>query len=370
MSQSIEHFGWFVSPYSAKTRAYLNYIGQPFIDVHPTAWTIYRRVNRNVGRTIMPTVCLPDGTWLQDSSAIIDHFEALNIHQSVVPKSPMQRFASAVLEVFADEWLPMAALHYRWNRPKNARFARREFARSAFPWLPTALGSRLIRSMADKMQSYLPVLGVDEETQLAVEETARLVIAALDNRLTHSEFLLGGRPCLGDFSLYGPLWAHLYRDPASTLLFDAAPNVVRWMKTLTVGAQSNGPFDPEDTVDHSLDPVFDCALVDQWPWMQTVVSAIDDYCREHPQATRVPRALGHAGFTIRGRVGERKIATGVQWKAQRATRPYASNRATIDSWMDHLGERMMRTEPYPGMPTIKNPLVMRRFKPVLADRVD
>ena len=71
----------------------------------------------------MPTVQLPDGTWLQDSSRILDHFGAQPGFPPLMPPGPTQRLASTLLEVFDDEWLPMAALHYRWSLPENHRFA-------------------------------------------------------------------------------------------------------------------------------------------------------------------------------------------------------------------------------------------------------
>ena len=39
MSNAPTHYGWLVSPYTAKTRAYLQYSQQPFVDVEPSVWT-------------------------------------------------------------------------------------------------------------------------------------------------------------------------------------------------------------------------------------------------------------------------------------------------------------------------------------------
>ena len=50
------HYGWLVSPYSAKTRSYLRFSGLDFEDVMPSAWTLKRKVSRAVGRLIMPTI--------------------------------------------------------------------------------------------------------------------------------------------------------------------------------------------------------------------------------------------------------------------------------------------------------------------------
>jgi glutathione S-transferase len=354
-----------VSPYSAKTRSYLRYSGVVFTDIEPGAITLYRRIQPAVGRMIMPTVLLPDGSWLQDSSAIIDHFEAREDTPSIVPPGPTQRVASALLEVFADEWLPMAALHYRWNIDANAEFALTEFARSGFSWLPTALGRPLVRNMAGKMQSYLPLLGVTEATQAAVEQTVQIVLRCLEAQLQDTDFVLGDRPCLGDFALFGPLWAHLYRDPGSRFLFENAPAVTRWMERLSSQPVATGDFGGEDHIPAHLGPLFRCILTDQWAWITTLEAAINEYCEAHPEATRVPRALGEAGFQIQGIKSRRKLVTLVQWKAQRARSAYLAADGRADGWLREVLDLGSGVEVGDRITNIRHPFIMRNFKPIL-----
>lgn len=358
----IRHYSWLVSPYSAKTRAYLHYQRVAFDDVRPTVWTLYGRIQQAVGRMIMPTVELTDGTWLQDSSDIIDHFERQPGTTSVTPTAPAVALASSLLEVFGDEWLPMAALHYRWNTPDNARFALDEFADNGLPWLPRVLGRPLIRPMANRMQSYLPLLGIGPQTIPGLERTVETTIAALQATLAERPFVLGGRPSLGDFALYGPLWAHLHRDPGSTMLFDDAPDVVDWMARLGAGAEARGDF--EDTVPATLDPIFQAIVDDQLAWNRTLVAAIDRYCTENPGVHRVPRALGKAPFSIGGCTGERKLVTFVQYKAQRPRVAYEVDPAACDAWM----ARYSGTTGGELVPAIANPLIRVDFKAVLAKR--
>ncbi len=359
------HYGWLVSPYSAKTRSYLRYTGVTHTDTAPTAWTLYRKIQPAVGRMIMPTVQLPDGTWLQDSSAIIDHFEAQADTPSVTPEGPTQAVASALLEVFADEWLPMAALHYRWNIPENKAFALSEFGSSAAPWLPQVLTRPIVRPMADRLQGYLPLLGVTAATQPAVEQTVQVVLDCLEAQLQQTPFILGGQPCLGDFAMYGPLWAHLYRDPGSRHLFDGYPAVVRWMDHLRTQPAASGEFLPDDEVPACLNPLFACILTDQWAWITTLESAIHDYCTAHPEATRVPRALGEADFVIRGITGQRKLVTQVQWKAQRARQAYTRTQGAADAWLTDVLGLPSGTDVSHRITDIRHPLIMADFKPVL-----
>lgn len=363
MGKGDRHFGWQVSPYSAKTRSYLKYIDHDFEDVEPTVFTLAGSIKKAVGRPIMPTMHLSDGRWLQDSSTIIDHFEAEDRYASIQPRGRLQKFACALLEVFADEWLPMAALHYRWHVPENETFALDEFARSGLPWLPRFVGKRVIKGFGAKMKSYLPVLGVCDATIAGVEATAQLTIHALNEQLAHTRFVLGAIPCIADFSLYGPLWAHLYRDPGSRYLFDEAPYVVRWMNELTQGVTAVGDFLPDDDVPASLDALFECILTDQWSWIRTLCGGVEAYCKANPDASRVPRALGEAPFVVSGLHGQRKLVTFVQWKAQRAVSAYDSE--TADPWMRRVLKLPEGTLVSDVIPEIQCPFELKAFKTVL-----
>ena len=267
-------YGWPVSPYTQKVKSYLLTRGIPFQDVAPTGLMLRRTVQGAVGRTIMPPVQHDAGGWLQDSSVIIDWMEAHHQGDSISPPGPRQRLAALLIELYADEWMPMAALHYRWNIVENAAFARAEFARYALPWLPGMLGRRLIAPMAEKMSGYLPLLGVTTETIPGLEASTEALIAGLEAHLIGHDFLLGSRPCIGDFALYGPLWAHLFRDPGSRRLFDDAPAVQAWMARLENPAPLSGSFLADDVVPESLDFLLRDLFAEQWPYITSIHSAI------------------------------------------------------------------------------------------------
>ena len=366
MPRLLEHFGWLVSPYSAKTRACLKFKHIPFVDREPTVFDFYRTINKAVGRLIMPTVRMPDGRWLQDSSDIIDEMERLYPDRSVTPPGTKQQLVSLLLELYGDEWLPMAALHFRWNTPANAKFALAEFSRSGLPMLPGFIGRRLVTSMAKKMQGYLPVLGVTESTQLGVETMAKGLISDLNTHFENHSFLLGERPCLGDFAIFGPLWAHLYRDPGSTYLFDHAPKVVEWMNTLLDPAQVEGEFISDDTIPDTLLPILRRVFDEQIPWIKTLVHHINQWCKDNPDSKRVRGAVGTAAFTVGGINGERKLATFVQWKAQRPIFYYQNltkeNRAQVDTLLERIeGHGALDID-------IQYPFERRKFKAVISNR--
>ncbi|MCB9661105.1 MAG: glutathione S-transferase family protein [Sandaracinaceae bacterium] len=369
MSAYFTHFAWTVSPYSAKTRAYLTFKRIPFTEVAPSAWTLYRDIQKAVGAAIMPTVLTPEGRWMQDSTEIIDALEERFPKVSVHPSTPKQRIAALLLELHADEWLPSVALHYRWNRHENRDFALREFGSAAFPGLPPALSRVLVRPVASKMAGYRAVVGVTHETIPGFERFTASLLAQLELHLRAYPFLFGTRPSVADFALYGPLWAHLYRDPGSTYLFRDTPHIVAWFERLMSPLGRDGAFLPDDEVPATLEPVLATLFAEQMPFVMALMDAIDVWCDAHPEATRVPRALGDHAFTVGGSSGRRRLLTYTQWMAQRPLAAYATLSATdrpaVDAWLRRLGGDAARDA---IARTVRHPLERHAFKLRLATR--
>ena len=374
-------FGWAVSPYTAKVRSLLAHKNISFSDVTPSMLQMALRVKPSVGRLIMPSVRLSNGEWRQDSALICDEIEREHPEPSTKPAGAAQQLASSLLELHADEWLPMLALHSRWNNAANAEWAVGEFARCAFPWLPSAVSSRLVAPVAAKMQSFRKVHGAIPTTHDGIDRCAQALIGSLERHFAASEappFLLGGRPCRADHSLYGPLWAHCYRDPHSRALFGDAPAVVAWMERLhghasdpafpelpcrqaSTGSPPLGDFLGGDCVPETLDSIFrDLVFAESWPFYAELSAALDAHLDEAsggsggggggtadvPEAVRVPRALGYAPFTVGGTAGERRRISYSAWRLQRPLDLYRSlelapsralELASVNKWLGRLG---------------------------------
>ena len=354
-------YGWPASPYTAKVRAYVRFKELPVVERRPSMPELTLRIKRAVGKAVMPTVLTPSKRWLQDSSDIIDAFERRFPEPSITPQGPRQRLTSLLLELHGDEWLPIPALHYRWNTPENEAFAFAEFGRDGLPWFPAVIQRRVGRRVGGAMSRYLPMVGVTDATIPGVERFATSLIAQLETHLADQPFLLGSRPCLGDFALYGPLWAHLFRDPATTRLFDDAPSVRQWMARLERRPASPGAFHEDDHVPETLEPILRTLFEEQLIYMRALVAAIDAWCAEHPDATRVPRALGDTDeFSIGGVAGRRRLVTFGQWMLQRPASALAAmsaeDRAVVDPWLVGLGGEGFRAL------EIRHPFERRDFK--------
>ena len=120
-------YGGDESYYTGKLEAYLRAKGIAYRLV-PFSPRNLRRAARYTGVMQAPQVERPDGSWLVDTTAIIDYVETVHAEPAIHPRSPSVRFISRLLEDFADEWLWRPAMHYRWSYPDSARLVSRWLA--------------------------------------------------------------------------------------------------------------------------------------------------------------------------------------------------------------------------------------------------
>ena len=112
------------------------------------------------------------------------------------------------------------------------------------------------------------------------------------------------------------------------------------------------------------DPLFNTLFAEQMVFVAALMDAVDAWCAEHPEATRVPRSLGPAPLTIGGCTGTRKLATFTHWMAQRPYDLYhgldEADRAAADRWLERVGGREAMAR------TVRHRFVRRDFKMGLA----
>jgi glutathione S-transferase len=344
-------FGAEVSYYTGKVRAYLRYKGIPFIELAAT-----RDVYRNVivprtGVRFIPVLISDDDVAVQDSAEIIDFLEKRHPKPSVYPPGAVQRLAAFLLELYADEWLVLPAMHYRWNVPENRDFAVQEFGRlsapQASPEEQRAIGEKLSAPFAGA----LPALGVSRDTVPAIEVSYEALLSDLDRHFARHPYALGGDcASLADFALFGPLYAHLYRDPASgRMMREVAMRVADWVERLCEPALHVGSFKEHDVVPDTLHPVLARMFHEIGPVLVSTIARLASL--DLGPGAQLPRAIGRHRFAIEGVTGERAIFPFNVWRYQRAYDHYraleGSDRARADSLLDATGGRALLETPIP-----------------------
>ena len=321
-------YGSEVSLYTGKIRAYLNYKQLPFTEVLSTV-SVYNKIIRpKTGVTFIPVVKTPSDEYLQDTARIIDYFEAqarastqadTNTNNlSVVPTTPAQHLVSELFALWGDEWLVIPAMHYRWNKD-NFPFIYEEFGQVVTPKAPKFVKAYFGKKLAKKFQGFVPLLGITEKSIPYIEDWyENTVLHYLNEHFATHKYLLGDKPCTGDFGLLGPLYAHLYRDPAPKQLMDEiAPNVAAWVKRMNnpsaekqisaAGSNDNNPasnpaFLENDEIPATLLPLLTNMFAQQWPVLKNTSEALSHWREKNASNENtsrfIPRTIGQHTFKI------------------------------------------------------------------------
>lgn len=306
-----------VSLYTGKARAYLRFKGIPFDEVLSRREVYRDIILPRTGVRFIPVLVTDDDRAIQDTTDIIDALEQRYPEPAIYPAGPLQRLVALLLEVYGDEWLVIPAMHYRWNLPENRAFAMGEFGRTNSPDLSPEQQRELGEQLAGPFAGALPYLGITEATAPAIERSYLGLLAELEAHFSQHAFLLGDRPSIGDFGLIGPLYAHLYRDPASGRLMEqVAPRVADWVQRMQHPRGDAGAFLPDDQVPASLLPLLQRMFREQVPTLIDTADRLAAWAAAAEDPS-LPRGIGTHPFTVEGVTGERTVRPYDIWMWQR-----------------------------------------------------
>jgi len=233
-------FSWEHSYFSGKVRAYLRHkhrmgaLGDGFEDVLATQELLAGLLTMKSGSAAVPQLEAPDGTWIQDSSDIIDFVEAHHPESPVVPDPvtcPRQCLSSYLIEMLADEWMVVPGFWERWfysedgRAPSHRVFNEQQWGVVLAPDAPglarraagggffeVAFNIAKARTEPRGVYAGLVHLGVDAKTEPAWEAAQHRWLGLLETHFDAHDYALGGAPSLADYGLLAPLYAHLFRD--------------------------------------------------------------------------------------------------------------------------------------------------------------
>jgi glutathione S-transferase len=323
MSKSYTLYGAPLSLYTGKTRAYLRFKEIPFIEEFSSLRVYKKIIIPKTGVQFIPVVETPDGEFIQDTSVIMEVLEAKFGQRSVVPSSPQQKLVSALMEIWADEWLLLPAMHYRWNHD-NFPFIYEEFGKVVLPYMPAFMRAIVGKKIGAKFKGFVPMLGITPKSIPAIERWyEQQVLPLLDAHFAKHDYLLGSRPCIGDFGLIGPLYGHLYRDPVpGKIMRNLAPNVAKWVERMNQEDAELGQWCVKDRIPETLIPLLQDQFKTFWPVLVDSVNITQTWIKENPNTKKLPRALGEHQFQIGDVTEKRVVRSFSQWKLQRVLDVY------------------------------------------------
>jgi len=349
-----------LSLYSGKARAYLDWKGIDYEEILSSGAVYKDIIIPKVGRPVIPVLDTDDGQTIQDTTCIIDHFEATVGGPSIYPDTPKQRLTALLLETYGDEWLVIPAMHYRWNY--NEEWVYGEFGATAAPGASKQEQLAIGRERGASFKGFCPILGINPQTIPAIEASYEALLADLDAHFAVHDYLLGSRPSIGDYGLIGPLYAHLYRDPASgEIMKRLAPRVAAWVERMVdVKSPLSGEFLPDDEVPQTLIPVLERMMGEQMPFLQTSADMLATWSAANPDA-ELPRAVGMAAFTVEGIEGQRIAPPFSLWMLQRALEYYRQLEDADKSAADEFLSTIKGTLAFRNF-AMERPLAFKNFK--------
>src|SRR4029079_11775062 len=189
-------YGSEISYFSGKARPAFRIKRVHMEEILPTP-AAYRDVIRaRTGIAMIPTVVTPDDETWQDTSDITDALERGSPDPPLVASTPVHRMAGYLFELYADEFMMLPGLYWRWCFPQTIAKALADFASSSGE-------VKAAHRFSDAVRSFTPMIGVTEETAPAIEAHTKELLAALEAHFAEHAWLLGGSPALADCALMG-----------------------------------------------------------------------------------------------------------------------------------------------------------------------
>jgi glutathione S-transferase len=307
-----------ISYFSGKVRPALRQKGVAYVEHLPTQAAYREVIVPRTGLAFIPIVVTPDGDTWQDTSEILDALERAHPEPALLPATPVQRVVAYLLELYADEFLVLPAMHYRWSFPESARKARGDFA--AANGDPAAAGK-----FADRMGGSIAALGVRPESHAAIEAHTADLLDALSAHFAAQPALLGSRMSLADCALLGPLYAHLYLDAVpGRLLRERAPRVCHWIERMNhPDPTAPGDFLADDALAPTLRPLLELVGRDAAPVVLDTVRDFERWADARPaDLDEPPRAVGFHETGFRAARFSRYTSPYTLWMLQRTLDAY------------------------------------------------
>lgn len=340
------------SLYSGRARSYLIKQGIPFQELSTGHESFKAEVLPKGKLPTIPTLVTPAGEVIRDGAAIIEHFEAAS-GRPCQPAGPRQQIISALFDVIGTDGLLRPAMHYRWNFPQdNLEFVRYHFLHSQ---RDTPQREEKTEAMMNRMRHAGMIFGVTEHTSSLVEELYLEYLKALNAHFEQYPYLLGWSPCVGDFGLLAPMYAHLARDPhPAALMQQRATCVYRWVERMNRPDQdapeyfnAGSGYLADDEVPESLLAVLRVLAQDFVLETRAAATFINAWLSEHqpesgaPAVGRLAPPMGTAEFTVRGKTITALAQPYRFYLLQRVQGIYANlnsaDRDTVDEMLDAGG---------------------------------
>ena len=335
------------SLYAGRARAYLIKRGISF-EERSLGHNGFKRAAALGKLPTIPILVTPLGEVIRDGAAIVEHFESTCGHPCS-PSGPLQNLLSILFDVIGAEGLRRPAMHYRWNYPEdNDEFLRQHFFLLFPPDTPDR--EKKTESAMVKLRSVTKLRGVNEDSRELVEVLYLEFLDALNNHFKLNPYLLGDRPCVGDFGLLAPLYGHLGRDPhPAALMKKRAPRVYRWVERMNrADKDASEYFDrgtdflPNDEIPDTLQSVLRVVAQDFIPETAASADFLNFWLSQNkpeagtPAVFRLGASIGSIDFQVRAQAIKALVVPYRHFQLQRIHRAFDESETQVQGRINRL----------------------------------
>ena len=219
-----------MSYFSGKMEAYLRYKEIPFERRVVDSKVMRDEILPATGLMKVPVLQLANGQWLKDTTPMIEWLESSYPDPPVIPKDPVLRFMSKLVEDYADEWCWRAALYWRWQPLESRKLLMRRIGHEVLADFPAPKWLAGWYYGRRQMATYLAGDGMSATTEPHIRQQYLDLLDNMSLILADQPYLLGSHPTLVDIALFGPMFRHYAQDPTpSRVMEERAPAVYAWV---------------------------------------------------------------------------------------------------------------------------------------------
>ena len=266
-------YGSELSPYSVKVRSFFRYkkLNHEWIPRSPAVQSEFQKYAK---LPLVPLVVTPEGEGIQDSTPILESFETSHPEPSVTPADPALAFVSALLEEYGDEWGNKWMFHYRWHYQPDAWSTAERIAQQMMGAQGTLAVAQARAAVAERMMGRLGFVGSNDGTQPLIEASFAKALGLIDAHLASRPYLLGGRPAMADFGLWGQLYEAATDPTPGAVMRASAPNVMGWIQRM-LSPEAKGDFEALRALAPTLMPLLTLEVGGLFlPWSAANAAAI------------------------------------------------------------------------------------------------
>ena len=210
-------YGYTMSPYSMKMRAYMRYRRIPF------QWVAGTHANEvamtKVETYMVPVLENPQGVCKNDSTFLIDDLETLVRERRTDPEDEADAFLACLIEDYADEWLMLPFFMQRWRHDSDRRVNSKWILYEVLAGhANTPEFEELAKGWADRQTDLVAKVCGSEDMYGILDASLDALLSITERAFSSGMFLFGSRPSRAEFALYGML-SQLTLDATASLSF-------------------------------------------------------------------------------------------------------------------------------------------------------